>query len=708
MKTTNLLGTGLPLLLVNTIRAQIDSQVPESKVIGVFPEDQHLYVELNEHGKWNCLGDQSIEILPSQINDGICDCPDGSDEPGTGSCTENSSLFYCENIGFIPRYISNDKVGDGVCDCCDCSDELLSSSHVSYTGSTCDELNEIYNSISSKENANYKSGINKLKKLLDDNNVISPLIELNTSQSTINQLLMDIPSHERNLELLDKKIIEQRQNYQDILKKSNPIFYNYENNKNFNISLIKEDLIKYFNELAKFDQSYKNLFEILDELSHSYSKSLNDKVVNENVFKFIKITRSNKDFQDLIVDPINDKELLSQMLDYYNLEIPQMINSPDTLEKAHDAKYLKGKANFVPILIDSKFKYTSKVLPYLTKFRNIMEDIKDNYNVNFQDSGVIEAVDSYKKYLDLYPMEQFNKEIELSNDFKDQLENCKQFLYKVIPQILNEGIINENENMQSSFDSNGQIIYHLYYTVKNKINWLFNKFNSGLTKSNDKFQLEKLSKEITANELEIKEIENQINEKRIQLDRLREIESELLNNDADQLVLIELNQLMSKENLPNNNCITSIVDNYKYEICFNPQSGAIKQIENKLHGNTVNIGYFSKLYIQDSMERKEKFVNYLRLKYATTNDNGNDFIHHLINESKIIGEQDYLFGSLDSLNNGLTITYQSGDKCWNGPQRSAQVIFTCSDEFQLKSVQETTKCHYVFDVTGPFGCKIDV
>lgn len=97
-------------------------------VVGVPSHDADFY-----QGEWfTCLASKE-KIEGSRVNDDYCDCRDGSDEPGTAACAsvvtlsdyaeERTQGFYCANRGHKSKFISNSFVNDGVCDCCDGSDE---------------------------------------------------------------------------------------------------------------------------------------------------------------------------------------------------------------------------------------------------------------------------------------------------------------------------------------------------------------------------------------------------------------------------------------------------------------------------------------------------------------------------------------------------------------------------------------------------------
>ena len=92
------------------------------KIKGISPSNAGKYrraISLRKN-TFTCF-DKSKIISLDRINDGYCDCPDGSDEPGTNACGKGE--FYCRNEGSVPKSIPLWLVNDGVCDCCDGSDE---------------------------------------------------------------------------------------------------------------------------------------------------------------------------------------------------------------------------------------------------------------------------------------------------------------------------------------------------------------------------------------------------------------------------------------------------------------------------------------------------------------------------------------------------------------------------------------------------------
>jgi protein kinase C substrate 80K-H len=53
---------------------------------------------------FKCINYPDVVLGNSQVNDDYCDCPDGSDEPGTAACSHlNDTLvlpgYYCKNKG---------------------------------------------------------------------------------------------------------------------------------------------------------------------------------------------------------------------------------------------------------------------------------------------------------------------------------------------------------------------------------------------------------------------------------------------------------------------------------------------------------------------------------------------------------------------------------------------------------------------------------
>lgn len=104
---------------------------------GLFPDQQPHYYRQSLLKIFKCANDTKTIPFES-VNDGYCDCLDGSDEPGTDACMKGR--FYCP-FHQNPKGISSGFVNDGICDCCDGSDEWKT--EVKCTKRCIDEKREI-------------------------------------------------------------------------------------------------------------------------------------------------------------------------------------------------------------------------------------------------------------------------------------------------------------------------------------------------------------------------------------------------------------------------------------------------------------------------------------------------------------------------------------------------------------------------------------
>ncbi|TPX57524.1 hypothetical protein PhCBS80983_g03773 [Powellomyces hirtus] len=111
---------------------------PDRALLGVHPSRRTTYTASASTDMFRCL-DNSKEIPFVAVNDDYCDCPDGSDEPGTSACEKG--VFHCKNENHLGADIPSSRVNDGICDpeCCDGSDEYLG---IVQCNNTCMETGE--------------------------------------------------------------------------------------------------------------------------------------------------------------------------------------------------------------------------------------------------------------------------------------------------------------------------------------------------------------------------------------------------------------------------------------------------------------------------------------------------------------------------------------------------------------------------------------
>ncbi|XP_065878387.1 glucosidase 2 subunit beta [Euphorbia lathyris] len=177
-------GFALGLFCISLIA---NSAVPKDPFIGISPQDEDYYKTTSDTIKCK---DGSKKFSKVQLNDDFCDCPDGSDEPGTSACPNGK--FYCRNSGHAALLIFSSRVNDGICDCCDGSDE--------YDGqikcpNTCWESGKVARDKLHRKIATYKEGVTlrqkevekaklaiakdeaELSKLRDEENILKGLVQ---------------------------------------------------------------------------------------------------------------------------------------------------------------------------------------------------------------------------------------------------------------------------------------------------------------------------------------------------------------------------------------------------------------------------------------------------------------------------------------------------------------------------------------------------
>ncbi|KAK0702847.1 glucosidase II beta subunit-like protein-domain-containing protein [Apiosordaria backusii] len=171
----------------------------ESLPRGVGPEFVRFF---ESKTAFTCIGNPSITLKASQVNDNSCDCPDGSDEPGTAACanidplspeqplpgsvtgTTNTTAalpgFWCVNAGHIGSYIPFMYVNDGICDyelCCDGSDEYAHAGGVQCEN-RCDSIGKEYRRLEEQRKQNKERSAKKRRTLVKESRELRRRVEV--------------------------------------------------------------------------------------------------------------------------------------------------------------------------------------------------------------------------------------------------------------------------------------------------------------------------------------------------------------------------------------------------------------------------------------------------------------------------------------------------------------------------------------------------
>ena len=254
--------------------------------------------------RFTCLSNPSIKIAASRVNDDYCDCPDGSDEPGTSACSYLSPLspstpadisidgvnttlalpgFYCKNKGHQPGYVPFHSVNDGVCDyelCCDGSEEWAQVGGASCPDK-CKEVGKEWKKHEEQRQKSMSAATKKRKELVTEAQRLRKEVE-----DQIQNLGVQISASEAKVQDLQKQLDEVERNERGKVVKSSgkgskiTVLANLAKER---IEELREFLIDLRSQRDGARARIKELENILTMFKEEYNPNFNDEGVKRAV-----------------------------------------------------------------------------------------------------------------------------------------------------------------------------------------------------------------------------------------------------------------------------------------------------------------------------------------------------------------------------------------------------------------------------------------
>jgi protein kinase C substrate 80K-H len=252
-----------------------------------------------------CITNPELKLKSSQVNDNSCDCPDGSDEPGTAACahintlspaqplpgstsgTTNATLalpgFWCANAGHIGAYVPFMYVNDGVCDydtCCDGSEEYSAVGGIK-CANKCDEIGKEWRRVEEEKQKSFERSAKKRKTMVKEAKEMRRRVE--TKIETLKGEIKTLEARKRELQTKFNEI--QRQEKGKIVKQegSGGKLGNLKSVTKKRISELRDALQTVVDQRDDLHERVKDLEGILRKFKEEYNPNFNDEGVKQAV-----------------------------------------------------------------------------------------------------------------------------------------------------------------------------------------------------------------------------------------------------------------------------------------------------------------------------------------------------------------------------------------------------------------------------------------
>lgn len=260
---------------------------------------------ITKENTFTCIGHPSISIKSSQINDNSCDCPDGSDEPGTAACSSLDPLsppqplpaslsgttnttnvlpgFWCENAGHIGAYVPFVFVNDGVCDydlCCEGSEEYAHVGGVKCQN-RCDSIGKEHRKLEEARKAAKEKAAKRRRTMAKEARELR-----RRAEAKITALEGEIKSLQAKKDELEKKYTEIEQSERGKVVKTDGqggklgVLVGLAKKR---VAELRETLDKVLNQRDDLQSRVNELEEILKKFKEEYNPNFNDEGVKAAV-----------------------------------------------------------------------------------------------------------------------------------------------------------------------------------------------------------------------------------------------------------------------------------------------------------------------------------------------------------------------------------------------------------------------------------------
>jgi len=530
-------------------------------LLTIVSSDQGLY-KPDSDGKWRCLSNPEIILDFSQVNDDFCDCPDGSDEPGTSACPNGK--FYCENKGHVPGYIKASQVNDGVCDyiqCCDGSDEWNTPVNCP---SKCDEIHKEYQKNLELEQKTYNTGVSKVQKTIDAANKLRANLQ---NQLESEEAILAFVTRE-----LEKKkaALEEAQAKGEVNKGALEVQNKIKNS----VEDVKSQISGYFDSFTASNYNLNSLSKILDALVQTFNENLKDAAVKATVDNYLEHLKKYKETYE------SEKSESYQSFDAIKSSVIEKLNSLDLSQKTDS---LKSTFDELSTTLKNELAKHDLINERANDLEQLLSHLINNYNPNFNDPNVKQAVNSFQDFSVNRESFQVPKE-EALEWLKLKLEEVEK-LAETIQSSDSAEEVEQEPKVQLRQVQNVPIVDKLKYKYRK----LVNDFLGLETKEEYVSQITEPIE--SKNDLQIA-VEDLQQDKERNERSIESIKEDLARNYGPHDILRPFKDISLKGH----------IGEYDYEMFF------IGDIQQKGHNQNVKIGSFSGIEVNDISPKQHQLI----------------------------------------------------------------------------------------------------